>query len=67
MKGKNIGTFLKKTLQKKKFGIFCNSNNIRTFASRLLSNCTKSLVLRTLLHQVSDCSKGIRLVLLLIY
>ena len=33
--------------------MFCNSNNIRTFASRLLSNCTKSFILSRLLLHVS--------------
>ncbi len=32
---------------------FCNSKKNRTFASRILSNCTKSLVFSTLLRRVS--------------
>ena len=41
------------------FGI---SDKTRTFASRLLSNCTKSLVLSTLLHHVSVVTMLVRLV-----
>lgn len=32
---------------------FCTSKKNRTFASRILSKCTKSLILSTLLRQVS--------------
>ena len=44
---------------RKALRLFYESN---TFASRLLSNCTKSLVLSTLLHHVSVVTMLVRLV-----
>lgn len=57
-----ISLLYAKSRRKKYLNLFVSSKKSRTFASRLLSNCTKSLVLSTLLHHVSVVTMLVRLV-----